>query len=112
VYEGENKIKTYERIYHIFLLGILSAYDDTRCHYPISNRESGDGRYDILVERLNSYFIFECKACDKESELDKEASNALAQINKMRYGVDLQKDKQLVKIGLAFYKKICKVKCG
>jgi len=112
VYEGESKTKTYERIYHIFLLGILSAYEDTRCHYPISNRESGDGRYDILVEKFNSYFIFECKACEKESELDKEARSALAQIDIKRYGVDLRNDKQLVKIGLAFYRKLCKVKCG
>ena len=110
-YEGESKTKTYERIYHVFLLGILSAYDDVRCRYPLSNRESGDGRFDILIERTNAYYIFECKACDKKSDLVKEVNGALSQIDANRYGADLKKDKRLIKIGIAFCGKLCKVKC-
>ena len=65
-----------------------------------------------MVERLSTYYIFECKACDKESDLDDEANNALAQINMRRYGRDLHKDKHIIKIGVAFCGKLCKVKCA
>jgi len=36
----------------------------------------------------------------------------LAQIEVKRYGADLCTDKRLVKIGIAFRGKTCKVKCG
>ena len=82
------------------------------CRYPQSNRESGDGRYDILVEKQNTNFIFEFKACETDDNLESKASEALAQIEVKRYGADLCTDKRLVKIGIAFRGKTCKVKCG
>ena len=112
VYKGEDRERVQERIYHIYLLGILSAYEDIRCRYPLTNRESGAGRYDILVEKPNANFIFELKSCSTEDELEKKAKEALEQIEAKRYGVDIGEAKRLVKIGIAFYDKMCKVKCG
>ncbi len=110
-YKDEHINRTRERIYHIFLLGILSAYDDVRCKYPLSNRKSGDGRYDILVEKPDQYFIFEFKSCSTKNELETKAGEALEQISLKRYGEDLDKSKRIVKVGVAFYGKMCRVKC-
>ena len=99
-----------EKLYHIFLLGLLSAYEDTGCRYPLSNRESGDGRYDILAERPKENVIFELKACTNEEDLEDAADKALGQITGKRYGEDLDKSKRLIKVGIAFYMKKVRVK--
>ena len=109
-YKGDSQIQ--ERLYHMFLLGILSAYDDVRCSYPLSNRESGDGRYDVLVQKPEVNFIFEFKASDSVEGLAEKAQEALAQIEAKRYGADLDKGKRLVKVGVAFCGKLCTVLCG
>ena len=110
-YRDEDEKKTHERVYHIFLLGLLSGYDDVRYKRPVSNRESGDGRYDLFVERNGHNFIFEFKSCANKESLETEAVNALEQIELKRYGVDIENYKQLIKIGVAFYGKQCRVKC-
>jgi len=103
--------KAKEQIYHTFMLGILCSYEDAR-NKVLSNRESGDGRFDILYKRPEANYIFEFKACTKEGELESKAEEALKQIEINRYGADLRDNKRLVKTGIAFYKKLCKVKCG
>ena len=108
--KDEEPRKYHEQLYHIFILGILSAYKDVSRKPPLSNRESGDGRYDILVEKSSCYYLFELKACDKEGDLETHAEKALAQIDLKRYGADLEKSKRLVKVGIAFCGKQCKVK--
>ena len=108
--KSEELRKHHELIYHVFILGILSAYKDVRCMFPLSNRESGDGRYDILVEKPSSYYVFELKVCGKEDDLDAYAKKALSQISLKRYGADLEKSKRLVKVGIAFCGKKCKVR--
>ena len=105
----ENPRKQHELLYHVFILGILSAYKDVQCMFPVSNRESGDGRYDILVEKPDSYYVFELKVCSKEDDLDAYAEKALAQVNLKRYGADLKKSKRLVNIGISFFGKQCRV---
>jgi hypothetical protein len=113
VYAEHGRARTYERVYHMFLLGLLSAYEDVRFKYALSNRESGDGRYDVLVERAGVNYIFEVKPCDKEEDLEVQAIQALEQIETKRYGADLKlKGKRLIKIGVAAYGKLCKVKCA
>ena len=109
-YKGDSQIQ--ERLYHMFLLGILSAYDDVRCGYPLSNRESGDGRYDVLVKKPEANFIFEFKACDSVDDLNKKAKEALKQIETKRYGADLDSRKRLIQVGVAFHGKLCAVICG
>ena len=109
IYKDQDAERVHERLYHIFLLGILSAYEDVQCKYPLSNRESGDGRYDILVERSNTNFIFEFKISKDAETLEQSAKEALEQIETKRYGADLNNGKNLVKIGVAIYEKTCKV---
>ena len=108
--KDEEPKKLQERFYHIFVLGILSAYEDVKCMHPLSNRESGDGRYDIFVEKQNCNFVFELKAFDKDDDLDAGAQTALAQIDSKRYGLDLDAKKRLIKIGVAVSGKKCRVK--
>ena len=102
----------HERMYHVFMLGILCAYEDTRFKYPLSNRESGSGRYDVLVEKPAGNFIFEFKVAESEKKLDERAQEALAQIETKRYGMDLSTSKRLVRVGVAFYGKMCIVRCS
>ncbi|MCD7839130.1 MAG: PD-(D/E)XK nuclease domain-containing protein, partial [Erysipelotrichaceae bacterium] len=79
-----------ENSYHMFFLSLCKYLQGT--HEPLSNRESGDGRPDIILKSKTSRFasyVFEFKY-DKESEnVDKLAQIALNQIDKERYGVDL-----------------------
>ena len=111
VSKGEDTGQMHERFYHIFMLGILSAYDDVRCKYPLSNRESGGGRYDILVEKPDCNYIFEFKASTESEDLEQKAEDALSQIDTKRYGADISGGKRLIKVGVAFCGKICKVRC-
>ncbi|MDJ0838717.1 MAG: AAA family ATPase [Acidobacteriota bacterium] len=78
-----------ERVYHPFLLGMLIAL---RENYRVqSNRESGHGRYDVLVtpeDKTKTGFIFEFKTCgDKTPE--EAASAALQQIQTQGYAHEL-----------------------
>ena len=109
-HSGESVLRAKEQAYHLYLLGLLSAFEDIKCHYPLSNRESGNGRYDILLERLHLIIIFELKACESGDELDKKAQEALEQIEIKRYGVENAQGKKLLKVGIAFCGKQCRVK--
>ena len=112
VHKNEDSNRAREQLYHVFLLGILSAYDDVNYKRPLSNRESGDGRYDILVEKPTDNFIFEFKTADSADNLVARAKEALAQIEAKRYGEDISTQKRLVRVGVAFFGKMCKVQCG
>ena len=109
-YSGELAERAHERAYHLYLLGLVSAFEEVSCYFPLSNRESGDGRYDIWVERPKFSVIFELKASASREALDKKAQEALEQIDAKRYGARLAPGKQLIKAGIAFYKKSCKVR--
>ena len=42
---GENAEMAHEKAYHLYLLGMLSAFEDMRCHFPLSmNRKDKCGR--------------------------------------------------------------------
>ena len=96
-----------EGFYHGLVLGLAALMDD---HYKIkSNRESGDGRYDIaLIPRENKYpgIIMELKWKTGLSyeELEKLSEDALNQINDNRYATELHEDgiESLIKLGIAF----------
>ncbi len=79
---------TVENFYHAFVLGMLVTLKDT--YYINSNRESGLGRYDIMLEPKNknaNSFIMEFKVLKKEKEktLEKTIENAKKQIEEKRY---------------------------
>ncbi len=77
-----------ERFYHGFVLGLMVELSD---RYQItSNRESGFGRYDVLLlpkELTFDGIILEFKVHDPEDEKDLEdtAKEALKQIERMQY---------------------------
>ena len=102
-----------ESFYHGLVLGLIALMDN---QYKItSNRESGDGRYDIrLCPRKRNYpgIIMELKWKSKLSaeELEKLAEKALMQIDNKRYDVDMKADgiEDILKLGIAFSgKNVC-----
>ena len=104
-----------EGFYHGLMLGLIALMDN---QYKIkSNRESGDGRFDVcLIPREKRYpgIILELKWKAKlsESELDKWANEALEQIDKLRYDSEMKEDgiNDILKFGIAFSGKKVSVK--
>ena len=97
-----------EGFYHGFVLGLTAAFAG---YYVTSNRESGDGRYDIEMEpKLADHpgILIEFKSLDKKDytkeKLHKEAIGALDQIKKNHYDVNLLKRNihTIYKYGIAF----------
>ena len=87
---GEN---TAENFYHAFALGMLVGLRDN--YYVNSNRESGMGRYDIMLEpkyKNGNAFILEFKVYkkDKEKDLEETISNAKKQIEEKQYELSLK----------------------
>ncbi|MDM8558932.1 AAA family ATPase [Candidatus Parabeggiatoa sp. HSG14] len=82
-----------ERVYHVFVLGLLTHLMD---RYLIrSNRESGYGRYDVLMIPHNKEepgFIFEFKKVNKPEEKNHKTAmkSALDQIKEKQYAVELR----------------------
>jgi len=81
-----------ERFYHGFVLGLLVELSGR--YIVTSNRESGFGRYDVVLEPLkeNDFaYILEFKVYDAEEEstLKDTVASALDQIDKKRYETDL-----------------------
>ena len=77
-----------ERFYHGFVLGLMVDLSDR--YILTSNRESGFGRYDVMLEPRNledDGIILEFKArdIDDETELRDTVKAALDQIEKKRY---------------------------
>ena len=83
--------KTPERFYHGFVLGLMVELTDR--YIITSNRESGFGRYDIMLEpRISGCdaFIIEFKVQDvDEKSLSDTAKNALKQIEMQNYESNL-----------------------
>ena len=82
-----------ERFYHGFVLGLIV---DLQSRYVItSNRESGFGKYDVVLAAKNPQkddtIIMEFKVHDPDDEdtLEDTVASALAQIEEKQYEVDL-----------------------
>lgn len=81
-----------ERFYHGFVLGLLA---DLRERYQIrSNRESGYGRYDVMLMPLNQQdkaivIEFKVHEPDEESSLQDTVQSALYQIKEENYDAEL-----------------------
>jgi hypothetical protein len=99
-----------ERFYHGFVLGLIV---DLRDKYVVtSNRESGFGRYDIMLEPLDKErydgIIIEFKVYDKDDEdtLSDTVASALKQIEEKNYAQILidrgVKPERIRKYGFAF----------
>ena len=87
---GEN---TAENFYHAFVLGMLVGLKDN--YYVKSNRESGYGRYDIMLEpkdKNGNSFIMEFKVYreEKEKDINDTIESAKKQIEERKYEENLQ----------------------
>ena len=101
-----------EQYYHGFMTGLLSGFKG----YTLkSNRESGDGRPDLLLmekRKREIAIIIEVKDTKKFSELESLCDKGLAQIEENRYEAELKQEsyKKIIKYGIAFCGKSCMVK--
>ena len=110
--------KVPESFYHGLVLGLL--VEQVGQYNVRSNRESGYGRYDVMMEPVNSRdpaVILEFKLFNArrgEITLEDTAANALKQIEEKQYGAELTdrgiaKDR-ILKYGLAFRGKECLIR--
>lgn len=102
-----------ENFYHGLLLGLLRGSNPD--WLIKSNRESGDGYSDILIEPENpdAGIIIEVKHAASISGLDKACENAMVQIKNRRYDEALRENGrcEILAYGIAFHKKRCRVVC-
>lgn len=100
---------TKENFYHGLLLGILGYKENWSVS---SNRESGDGFADILIqiEDEDVGIAIEVKYAE-DGNLERECRNALEQIVDKRYteALELEGIRRILKYGIACYKKKCRV---
>ena len=109
---GEN---TAENFYHAFVLGMLVGLKDS--YYVNSNRESGMGRYDIMLEpkdKNGNSFIMEFKVLEDKEEktIEETIENAKKQIEEKQYEQNLKERgfKNITKMVYAFKGKEVKMK--
>ncbi len=100
--------KNSEKFYHGLVLGLISSTMET--HTIKSNRESGYGRYDVMIipkDLTNAQavsLILEFKVAKEGEELKASAHEALQQIEKRHYEAELKQAgvTKIIKAGLAF----------
>ena len=101
-----------ESFYHGFMTGIVSLIDGYRI---LSNRETGDGRADIMMlplEEEKPALILELKYVKDIKKLDAGCDMALQQIEEREYADELVESgcEQIIKYGICFCRKSCRVK--
>ena len=109
-----------EKFYHGLVLGLLA--ENTQDYVIKSNRESGYGRYDVVMEpkdSMDTAVVMEFKVfdtLDNESGMEDTASNALKQIEEKKYDAGLLARgipaERILKYGLAFRGKECLIRKG
>ena len=101
-----------EAFYHSFMQGILGHL---RNYIVKSNRESGDGRYDMLIRSLDitkPIILMEFKTAKNFPSLESRAQEALEQIAEKEYDREFKNEgyQRSIRYGIAFYKKNCCIK--
>ena len=101
-----------EAFYHGFMQGILGHL---RNYIVKSNRESGDGRYDMLIRSLDitkPIILMEFKTAKNFPSLESRAQEALEQIAEKEYDREFKNEgyQRSIRYGIAFYKKNCCIK--
>lgn len=109
--EGISFYDTQESFYHGFMMGLLNGMED---YYAYSNREAGDGRYDICLKSMEvekPVVILELKIAKNYADMEVKSRQALEQIEIKHYEEDLVRDgyQRVLCYGIAFYKKNCKI---
>ncbi len=100
-----------ESYYHGFLAGLCSGIPGWLAQ---SNRESGTGRPDIVLREkkfMGRAMILELKVTERFDQMEETCREALAQIEAQNYEAELAADgyRPILKYGLCFFKKGCKV---
>ncbi len=103
-----------ENFYHGFLTDILSQSEN---YLVKSNRESGNGRSDIMVKSPSlrgRSFVLEVKVSESIDDLEKDARKAVQQIYDKKYMEELRAEgyKKIDCYGMSFYRKDCEVCFG
>ena len=101
----------YEAFYHGFLTGLFS---DLQAE---SNRESGDGRFDIAVLSDNPFgtnVLIECKKSKSRRDLKTDSQKAAEQILDKKYVEGLRERgyEKIRSYGIAFFEKSCYITEG
>ena len=96
-----------EEFYHVFIAGLFPS----NVYYVKSNRESGLGRYDLLVaDRIGKKAaILEFKTVKRESDIQSAINEALTQIDERKYELDFRRY-DVSCYAVVFYKKSATVK--
>ncbi len=99
-----------ENFYHGFVMGLL--YDSTNRVFDItSNRESGEGRYDLVLKPINNStnnaYIIELKSATRFG-FDKTIENSFSQIEKKGY-IESVKEFNVTEIAIAYIGKKIKI---
>jgi hypothetical protein len=96
------------------MLGLLRSATE---YITLSNRESGLGRFDIIMKfetPRGKAVIFELKLAQKMNQLESLSREALNQRENKQYVADLidegYKPEKILKYGIAFCGKVCAVK--
>ena len=104
-FDGDKEEK--EKPYHMLLLGLVAFFANT--HHVRSNRESGEGRYDIGLEPKPTHknmkaIIIELKVASKGKNLKQVAQKAFQQIKDKAYKADMEArgTTDYVLLGMAF----------
>lgn len=97
-----------ESFYHGFLVGLLNDYE------VVSNKESGNGRFDVCVlpeNILGTVVFIECKHSISEDDLIDDAKEGARQIVEQKYLEEhkFKKYENVIGYGISFYKKQCYV---
>ena len=97
-----------ESFYHGFLVGLLNDYE------VVSNKESGNGRFDVCVlpeNILGTVVLIECKHSISEDDLIDDAKEGARQIVEKKYLEEhrFKKYENAIGYGISFYKKQCYV---
>ncbi len=119
VFSYYDTAKDQEYIYHAYLLGLFAFASDE--YIVKSNRESGEGRYDIMLvprnkQRNKNGIVIEIKSIEKQKEsedakefqkrINGEIKKALNQINRNKYYTELvalgMKESDIIKVPIVF----------
>ena len=101
-----------EAFYHGLIMG-MGLYLEGE-YITKSNKESGLGRYDFLIEPKNKNkraYIMEFKSTDSLEKLEEISKEALKQIEDKKYDISLKQSgiKEITYMGIAFYGKQIKI---
>ena len=103
-----------EMFYHGYMLGLFQTFLNTKNYVVKSNREAGQGRFDISVRKLDNSFGFICefKLATTEKEMESLGRKAIKQMKEKEYYKELKLEKveNIYEFAFVFFQKKCLVR--